>query len=151
MRDNRRFTKFHGVFTCELCGKRTRQTGRHEYANQDCCDDCIDLQEHENAINDNAGYWSEEHMKREVFEQKKMQKAFEERLAKHKPSKPEPAGTIDLEPTWAGLCRIASRGAINAEELMPACKIADLVRQAQKAGKAEITFDLSSKAIKVRA
>src|SRR5262245_42275042 len=52
------------------------------------------------------------------------------------------SGTIDLEPTWESLCRIADRGALKAGELMPACRIADTVRQAQKAGKTSITFDL---------
>jgi len=45
-----------------------------------------------------------------------------------------PMGTIDIEPTWETLCNMAKRGVLPAEQLMPACKIADTIRQAQKAG-----------------
>ena len=39
---------------------------------------------------------------------------------------------VDTEPTWVNLCNGVQSGAINAETLLPACKIADIVRQAQK-------------------
>jgi len=48
--------------------------------------------------------------------------------------------TIDIEPTWETLCNLAHGGALDAKELMPACKVADMVRQAQKKGKKGITF-----------
>lgn len=48
--------------------------------------------------------------------------------------------TIDLEPTWQALCRMAERGHLPASELQPACKIADIVRQAQKSGDKSVTF-----------
>jgi len=54
-------------------------------------------------------------------------------------------GTIDIEPTWESLCRLAASGGILPEELMPACKIADVVRQAQKAGKKRVEFTFPSK------
>lgn len=47
---------------------------------------------------------------------------------------------IDLEPKWTALCKMAHRGVLPAKELMPACEIADIVRQAQKEGKESITF-----------
>lgn len=47
---------------------------------------------------------------------------------------------IDTEPTWVALCHVAERGALNAKELIPACMIADSVRQAQKNGAKSITF-----------
>lgn len=50
------------------------------------------------------------------------------------------AGTIDIEPTWESLCYAVNRGALKGEALLPACKIADAVRQAQKKGKKSITF-----------
>lgn len=48
--------------------------------------------------------------------------------------------TIDLEPTWQSLCRMAERGQLSASELQPACKIADIIRQAQKSGDKSVTF-----------
>ena len=48
---------------------------------------------------------------------------------------------IDLEPTWEDLCRAVASGALkDAMILKPACKIADIIRQAQKQGKKEVTF-----------
>lgn len=45
------------------------------------------------------------------------------------------AGYIDVEPRWEALCVMAQRKILPPEELMPACKLADTLRQAQKAGK----------------
>ncbi len=50
------------------------------------------------------------------------------------------AGKIDIEPTWKGLCNEVSKGFIKADILLPACEIADRVRQAQKQGKKNIVF-----------
>ena len=51
--------------------------------------------------------------------------------------------TIDIEPTWSELCQMGERGRIkNWSILMPACALADQIRQAQKAGKRSITFQL---------
>lgn len=41
---------------------------------------------------------------------------------------------IDIEPTWESICNMVSRGFAKADVLMPACKIADVIRQAQKKG-----------------
>jgi hypothetical protein len=49
-------------------------------------------------------------------------------------------GTIDVEPTWESLCISSYKHGLTAEVLMPACKIADAVRQAQKKGAKSITF-----------
>ena len=49
-------------------------------------------------------------------------------------------GTIDLEPTWENLCNMAQSGHLQPKELMQACKLADIVRQAQKQGKKSVTF-----------
>ncbi len=59
--------------------------------------------------------------------------------------------TIDLEPTWEALCNAAQQGHLPAKELMPACKIADIVRQAQKAGKKQVifTFEKGSRTINI--
>lgn len=54
-------------------------------------------------------------------------------------------GTIDIEPTWESLCYAVNRGALKGEALLPACKIADAVRQAQKKGKKSITFKFKDK------
>lgn len=48
--------------------------------------------------------------------------------------------TIDIEPKWADLCMISERGALRPKELLPACKIADVVRQAQKHGAKSVSF-----------
>lgn len=53
--------------------------------------------------------------------------------------------TIDIEPTWEYLCRMV----INPEDLMPACKIADMVRQAQKRGSKSITFTFDKDDIEI--
>ena len=48
---------------------------------------------------------------------------------------------IDIEPTWESLCRGVSIGSIkDANILMPACKTADIIRQAQKRGAKSVTF-----------
>lgn len=54
--------------------------------------------------------------------------------------------TIDCEPTWEAILDLAKHGSNPAliEELRPACKIADMVRQAQKKGKAQIVFKLDN-------
>lgn len=80
---NNRFKQGTGCFTCTLCGKRTRQTGKHDYHMQDQCDECIDMCEHENAISDNEGSWPEDLMKKEVAAQQRMEAAFEERKKKY--------------------------------------------------------------------
>jgi hypothetical protein len=51
--------------------------------------------------------------------------------------------TLDIEPTWEALCNLAQGGALPPEELMPACKIADIVRQAQKKGATAVEFRFS--------
>ena len=48
--------------------------------------------------------------------------------------------TIDIEPKWEDLCRMAQSGHLPAKELMPACQLADIVRQAQKEGKQSVSF-----------
>lgn len=48
--------------------------------------------------------------------------------------------SIDLEPTWENLCNAAQTGHLPAKELMPACIIADKIRQAQKSGAKSVTF-----------
>ena len=48
--------------------------------------------------------------------------------------------TIDIEPTWEELCNAAQSGALQPKELMKACVIADIVRQAQKRGDKSVTF-----------
>lgn len=58
--------------------------------------------------------------------------------------------TIDIEPKWVDLCHLVSSSALPAEELIPACQLADTVRQAQKAGRKSITFDLSGREISVK-
>jgi hypothetical protein len=47
---------------------------------------------------------------------------------------------VDLEPTWEAMCKMTTSGHIKADLLLPACKIADVVRQAQKAGHKSITI-----------
>ena len=85
MTDNRRFKQGTGCFTCTLCGKRTRQTGKHQWHTQEMCDLCIDMGEHENSINDNTGSWPPEYLAKEEKIQAAMEKAFEERRkANHK-------------------------------------------------------------------
>lgn len=80
---NSHFRVGSGCFTCDICGKRTRSTGAHLYANQSTCDECIEMQEQENGINDNTGLWSPEYMAKMVAEQQKREKAFEERQKKY--------------------------------------------------------------------
>jgi hypothetical protein len=48
--------------------------------------------------------------------------------------------TIDMEPTWETLCNLSAADVLPAKELMPACKLADKIRQAQKSGAKSITF-----------
>lgn len=50
---------------------------------------------------------------------------------------------INVEPTWESLCYLASENCLPAIELMPACAVADLVRQAQKKGAKSITFSFN--------
>jgi hypothetical protein len=40
MADNRRFQKRSGVFTCNICQRRTRHTGETDIAFNDSCDAC---------------------------------------------------------------------------------------------------------------
>lgn len=58
--------------------------------------------------------------------------------------------TIDLEPTWEGLCHLVVKGNLPADELIPACKLADIVRQAQKQGKAKVTFSFENGKVHVQ-
>lgn len=61
----------------------------------------------------------------------------------------KPTMTIDLEPTWEQLCGAAQSGALRPIELLPACKIADIVRQAQKAGKEKVVFTFENGEVSV--
>lgn len=58
-------------------------------------------------------------------------------------------GTIDLEPTWESLCNASQVGALQPIELLPACIIADKIRQAQKAGAESITFTFGDNGIEI--
>jgi len=58
--------------------------------------------------------------------------------------KPIKKETIDLEPTWSDVCSMLKTGHIKHEDadlLLPACEIADTVRQAQKKGKKRVIFE----------
>ena len=55
------------------------------------------------------------------------------------------AGTIDIEPTWETLCKMAQQGVLPPEQLMPACQIADTIRQAQKRGAKKIIVGFPKK------
>lgn len=57
--------------------------------------------------------------------------------------------TIDLEPTWTELCNASQAGALQPRELLPACQIADKIRQAQKAGAESITFTFGVDGIEI--
>lgn len=57
--------------------------------------------------------------------------------------------TIDLEPTWAELCNACQAGALQPSELLPACQIADKIRQAQKSGAESITFTFGDDGIEI--
>jgi len=54
--------------------------------------------------------------------------------------------TIDVEPTWVELCNMvkntSNQSAVRklVDELKPAAKVADIVRQAQKSGAKSVTF-----------
>jgi hypothetical protein len=52
MVDNRRFQKGSGVYTCEMCGKKTRSTGRGDNEMAKLCEKCYDELSDENAIAD---------------------------------------------------------------------------------------------------
>ena len=52
MIDNRRFQKGSGVYTCEICGKKTRSTGRGDCDLANLCEKCYDKLSVENAIAD---------------------------------------------------------------------------------------------------
>lgn len=49
-------------------------------------------------------------------------------------------GTIDCEPTWETLLKEITSGVLKTEILLPAIRIADVVRQAQKQGKKQVIF-----------
>jgi hypothetical protein len=51
---------------------------------------------------------------------------------------------IDIEPTWEALCHLSDRGLVNVKELIPACQVADMVRQAQKKGAISVTFTFNA-------
>jgi len=55
MIDNRRFQKGSGVYICEMCGKKTRSTGRGDNENLKLCAKCYDEMSEENAIADGRG------------------------------------------------------------------------------------------------
>mgnify|MGYP007071652673 CR=1 FL=1 len=57
--------------------------------------------------------------------------------------------TIDIEPTWVELCKASELGALPAIELMPACQIADKIRQAQKKGATSILFEFKADGIEI--
>jgi len=52
MKPANRFTKGHSVYTCRLCTRRTRQTGRGDNEMIDLCAECFDLGGLENMITD---------------------------------------------------------------------------------------------------
>lgn len=52
---------------------------------------------------------------------------------------------IDIEPTWEAILKGVESGALKAEALRPVCKIADMIRRAQKDGKKSITFSFEGK------
>ena len=52
-KDNRRFQRGSGVYTCHMCGKRTRETGDSE-SGVDLCNRCLWLCYWENHHNDNC-------------------------------------------------------------------------------------------------
>jgi len=52
---------------------------------------------------------------------------------------------IDIEPTWESIGRMVERGYTTADQLKPALKLADTIRQAQKQGKAGVVFKFRSK------
>ena len=58
--------------------------------------------------------------------------------------------TINIEPTWEQLCKMAEIDRLPPQELMPACKIADIVRQAQKKGKKSVTFTFVNGEVQVK-
>ena len=52
MKDNRRFGS-QGVYTCRVCGKKTRETGMGE-SDMQLCAYCMEASGMENAFNDGA-------------------------------------------------------------------------------------------------
>ena len=54
-------------------------------------------------------------------------------------------GMIDVEPTWEILLNQVGQGILKAEFLLPAIKIADVVRQSQKQGKKQVIFSFPDK------
>jgi hypothetical protein len=48
--------------------------------------------------------------------------------------------TIDIEPTWTAICNGVQHGHFQADALLPACQVADIVRQAQKQGVKRLLF-----------
>jgi hypothetical protein len=71
MRNNSRFQRGSGVFTCTCCGGRTRDTGVQSIGSE-LCADCYELAGMDNACNDN----------RTTPEQEGYTKEIEQRLAK---------------------------------------------------------------------
>ena len=57
--------------------------------------------------------------------------------------------TIDLEPKWVDLCKMAQSGHLQPKELMQACEVADIVRQAQKAGAKAVEFSFTDGKVEV--
>jgi CRISPR/Cas system-associated protein Cas10 (large subunit of type III CRISPR-Cas system) len=52
MRDARRFQPGSGVYTCGICGRKTRATGRGDNEYNESCAECYDLCGYENMIYD---------------------------------------------------------------------------------------------------
>lgn len=47
-----RFQRGSGVYTCEICGRKTRSTGRGDNEHMGLCAECFDLCGYENMIYD---------------------------------------------------------------------------------------------------
>jgi len=57
---------------------------------------------------------------------------------------------IDIEPTWESIGRMVERGYTTADQLKPALKLADTIRQAQKSGAKGVNFSFRSRKSPVR-
>jgi hypothetical protein len=54
MRDARRFAIGSGAYTCAMCGRRTRSTGRGDNEHAGLCAECFDLAGEDNQHNDDG-------------------------------------------------------------------------------------------------
>lgn len=52
MKNASHFQRGSGVYTCRVCGHRTRATGRGDNENVELCADCFDLAGLENQVSD---------------------------------------------------------------------------------------------------